>query len=173
MFEWMKTANGYGVWGFTNTVVLLGSLGLAIQLIFFPAKRIPHLNFQLRRERTTGSHPLRINIEIRNYTGQPCVIAFPFATLDKLRPDPTASGDSASRQLEVKFGSTNGAPLTQIDFFIRHGETASTWIPLDPTHTDAEVDAALDNGAVGHFECTLNWLGDNPKRQTLRFRLRK
>ncbi len=172
IFEWMKTANEYGVWGAVSTVILIFSFVLGVKVIFFPKKRVPHLNFRIHQSRGQPSdeYPLKINIEISNRTGEPCLLSHAFAMLKDLKAHATAGGDSSSGQLEIKF-PRHGGGLSEIDYFFRANDVVSTWIPLDPAQTDDEVGNALADGSAGTFECTCTTLGSTLQRHKLRFKI--
>ena len=157
----LRKANEYGIWELLSTLALI----VGLKWLFFKRRKIPHFNIHYERARDTSNYPLKIKIELRNFTGCPCVISFPFVELKTLRADTKARGNSFSKQYEVKFH--NGGAW-HIDTFLRHGEYASTWVPLDPMHTDLEVDAALAKGEAGHIEFTCVWLRDRPIQETVR-----
>jgi hypothetical protein len=200
--SWLKYANELGIWDIISTVVVVGSLLIAFKIFFLPKKRVPHLNFFLIPIRDDSNYPFKILIEIRNYTGEPLLISFPIAVMNgNIRPDPHARGNSSSRELEVKFPAVRSihppepktmmyqvpmfsagqtplpldvqpSNLTEIECLLRHGETVSTLIPIDPTHTDEEVENAMRNGTVGTLECTCTWLGKKVGRHRVKFPLR-
>ncbi|MGD0462528.1 MAG: hypothetical protein ABSB74_08570 [Tepidisphaeraceae bacterium] len=174
MLEWMRSANSYGVWGFLSTLILFISYFTALKVLVLPKRRVPHLNFIFERKRDNNyDWPLRIMVKIRNFTGQPCVITSPYATLVKLRPDSRADRDSPSGQLEVKFDPREGEMLTEIDTLIRHRGEVHTWIPLDPAQRDEEVDAALSEATAGVFECKCVWVGERLRRHSLRVKIQR
>ena len=172
VLSFMKSANDYGLWDSIATAVLLASFLIGVKLVFFPKKRIPHLNIHFEKVRDTTNYPLKICVQIRNYTGRSCVIAFPLVELNGLRADPKARANSSTGEYELKF-SWGGSYLTEIEVFLKHRESTDTWIPIDPTHTDEEVDVALSKGKVGRIKCTCLWVLEEPKHDKLRIPIRR
>jgi len=162
VFAWMIWAEQHGVWGILSTLVLLISALVGFRILFWAKRRVRNLNFFVRRLRDESNYPLKVYVEIRNYTGRSVVISLPYFVYAKLRPDPNARGDSPSREYEVKFPDSGNHTLSEVEYLLRHRESVSTWVPIDPTHTDQEVDAAIDNRSVGKLHCKCTWLQDNP-----------
>jgi len=165
ILEWMRTANQYGLWEFISTLVLLVSSVLGFGIYFWAKRRVRNLNFFFRPVRNQiDGYPLVVNIEIRNFTGRTVVISNPFFRFRSIRPDPNSRCDSPSGDHEIKFPRHAKAPvLDQVEYMLRHGETVGTWAPLDPKHSDKEVNDALAERRVGTMHCTCVWLCDRPK----------
>jgi hypothetical protein len=108
-----------------------------------------------------GTHfPLKLRLEIRNTTGQSVLITSQYFEFSKgLRPHANAKGNPAKNQFEVKFAPPGGANLNQFTVIIHPNQAVSTWIPLDPSHTDAEVQGAIASQACGKWHYTCDWLG--------------
>ncbi|MDY6855692.1 MAG: hypothetical protein SWO11_13490 [Thermodesulfobacteriota bacterium] len=53
----------------------------------------------------------------------------------------------------MKFPYVTQQELKEVDYLIRHGENVSTWIPVDPKHTDQEVDQTIKNRRVATLYC--------------------
>jgi len=49
-----------------------------------------------------------------------------------------------------------------VDSIIRHGENKSVWVPLDPVHSDDELENALKIGKIGSIKAEILWFGDKP-----------
>jgi hypothetical protein len=113
--------------------------------------------------RDTSNYPLKVYLEIRNYTGRSVVISAPYFVFAQLRPDPQARGDSVSGEYEIKFPAPNSTNLTEVEYLLRHGESVSTWVPLDPAHKDEEVEAAIKRRRMGKLHCMCTWLQDKPR----------
>lgn len=160
ILAWMVWAEQHGVWGIVGTL-LLPALGLTV--FFWAKRRVKNLNFFIQRVRDASNYPLRVHVEIRNYTGRSVVISAPFVTYRDLRPDPNARGDSLSGEYEIKFPDLQSKVLSEVEYLLRHRESVSTWVPIDPTHTDKEVDDAIEKRVVGKLHCMCTWLQDKPK----------
>lgn len=84
-----------------------------------------------------------------------------------IRADPKATRDSTSGLIEIKFienaPQQNGVPTLNVDSIIRHGENKQVWVPLDPNHSDQELNAALVTGRIGSLKAEILWFSDKPK----------
>ena len=158
----LKWANDYGIWDLIQTLIIIATFMFGLKLVLFPKKRIRNLNFFTQMKRGHPQYPLIIYIEIRNYTGRTVIISNPFFEYKTLRPDPNARGDLPTSEYEVKFPGPSGLELSEVEVMLRNKEHVQTYVVLDPTHTDSEVQYALRNRKVGSFRCTCTWLGDKP-----------
>ena len=163
MIAWLKWAADYAIWDLLNTIIIFISAVLGFSVIFWTRKRVRNLNFFTHRRRDNSSYPLKVYIEIRNYTGRSVVISSPYYKYGDLRPDPNARGDSPSGDYEMKFPDTTQQELREVDYLIRNGENVSTWIPIDQQHTDQEVDEAIRNRRVAILYCMCTWLEEKPR----------
>jgi hypothetical protein len=171
VLNWMVWADSHGLWDMIGTIVLVVSAAIGFSLVFWGRRRVRNLNFYVRRFRDNTNYPLKAYLEIRNYTGRSVVITMPYFVYGQLAPDPNAHGDTPSKEYEIKFpGPTNGL-LSEVEYLLRHRENVSTWIPIDPRHTDAEVDSAIERQQVGKLSCMCTWLQDKPKVHKLVRRL--
>ena len=160
----LKWTNDHGLWDFVQTLIILIGFVLGLKIIFFPKKRIRNLNYftQLRR----NQHPqyaLIIYLEIRNYTGRSVVISSPYFKFKSIRPDPNARGDKPEGDYEIKFPNMQNDMLAEVEYLIRNKEHVHTFIPLDPAHSDAEVENALNNRQVGTIDCICTLLEEKPR----------
>lgn len=160
--EW---SDSHGIWDLTSVVILLISAIAGFALVLVAKRRVRNLNFFFRPRRDwVPNYSSVIQVEIRNFTGRTVVISNPYFRHAKLRPDGEARGDSASGDYEIKFPRHLGArELDQVEFMLRHGETVSTWVPIDPDHSDEEVATAMRRSRAGKIRCTCTWLFDQPK----------
>jgi hypothetical protein len=70
VFAWMLWADQHGVWGIVSTIVLLVSAAIGFTVLFWAKRRVRNLNFFVRRLRDQSNYPLKVYVEIRNYTGR-------------------------------------------------------------------------------------------------------
>ncbi len=167
MWDWtcslwkrMEWADQHGIWDLLSLFVLVVTASIGIKLLLLPKRRVTHLNvFAKTTPRTEGRYPLRVHVEIRNFTQKAVVISVHPFKMQGLRPDPDGRGHSESGEVEVKFPAKPGDGLSEIDYFLRHGESVATWIPIDPSHSDEEVACALRNCTVGLLTLTCTWFG--------------
>ncbi len=147
IFAWMLWAAQHGVWDMISTIVLVGGAFVGFKVLFWAKRRGRNLNFFISRLRDDFNYPLKVCVEIRNYTGRNVVISAPYFVYARLRADPNARGDSPFGEFEIKFPDPVSKNLTEVEYLLRHRENVSTWLPIDPAHTDDEVDAAIKQGA--------------------------
>jgi len=163
LFAMMRWAAEHGLWDMLSAIILLISAVAGFAVLFWIKRRVRNLNFFTRRLRDNSNYPLKVYVEIRNYTGTSVVISSPYFKFGKLRPDPNARGDSFSQEYEIKFPDPSNQMLTEVEYLLRHRENVSTWVPIDPTHTDQEVDDAIKHHTVGTLHCMCTWLQEKPK----------
>jgi hypothetical protein len=138
----------------------------AIQKLSPTNSAVENLNFFVSKYRDAGAnYPLKIRMEIRNFTGRSVVLTSRYFRFKSLRPDKEARGDIPSGRFEVKFPDATKARLDEVEYLLRNRETVRTWIPIDPGHTDEEVDAAISGNSVGEFLFTCTWLGEEVSTQ--------
>jgi hypothetical protein len=150
----MYWADQHGLWGLVSTLVLVVSAAVGFSVLFWGKGRVRNLNFFVRRLRDGSNYPLKVYI-----------------VNSKLRPDPNARGESPSGEYEVKFPDPASQTLSEVEYLLRHGESVSTWVPIDPSHTDAEVDQAIASHGVGKLRCMCTWLLEKPKVHKLTRRI--
>lgn len=171
MIECLKFLNNIGLWEMLSCLSLVVGLIGTTWYVFIKKKGIHRLNIHVNKSRRSGTnYTSLINIEFRNFTGKSVVICNPYFKYKGLNRDPAGHQDAYSDRTEVKFSGSPGNGLTKIDIFLRHGENASTWVPIDPKHSDEEIQAALDKKRVGrlYFECV--WIEDKPKIDKISYR---
>ena len=172
MFEVLKNANDHGIWDMISVLVLIPSFFLAIYLLFLPRRRVPNLNFHITSTRDDSNYPLRINIEIRNLTGRAVVISHPsFKFAGILRGHPQAHRHTETGEYEIKFAGQQPQQLTEIECLLRHTENTQTWVPVDPEHTDEQVNQAIQSMRAGMLICTCTWFQEKPKSHKLKTKL--
>jgi hypothetical protein len=152
-----------------STLVIVASAVTGFKLLFWTKRRIANLNFFVSSQRDASAYPLKVLVEIRNYTGSAVVIfAKHYVYKGGLRRDPNARGDTATGEHELKFPERTGVILQEVEYLLRHRESVCTWVPIDPTHTDQEVDAALKHKNVAELHLTCTWLREKPTVDKLR-----
>lgn len=155
--------NNIGFWELLNFILVISGI-IAGSIYFSRRQRIPMFNIFTHHSTRAGSnYTSLINIEFRNYVGCSLVVCNPYFKYKDLRPDSAARRDSLSGETEVKFQGKNGGGLTEIEVFIPHKENVATWVPIDPTHTQGEINTALDKKRVGILYFTCIWIKEKPK----------
>jgi hypothetical protein len=137
----MEWAIKHGIWEIVTAIAAVVGLSIGIKIVFWSRRRVRNLNFFTRPIRDGSNYPLKVYVEIRNYTGCSVVLSVPYFVFARLRPDPNARGHSSSGEIEVKFPGLTNNNLTEVEYLLRHRDNVSTWVPIDPAHTDAEVAA--------------------------------
>lgn len=168
IFDALEWAHKHGVW---EILIIVG--GLSIWTKLFPRRRIRNLNFYMREMRNEDAQfPLSIYLEIRNYTGRTVILSNPSIRLDRdLRAPPQAHGDSPSGDLEIKFPDPNRQLYSEVEFLLRNKETVHPILPLDPGHSDIDVQTALKQKRVGRLTVTCTWMQETPQVEIYRRRL--
>jgi hypothetical protein len=164
IFDALEWAHNHGVW---EIIIIVG--GLSIWAKLFPRRRIRNLNLYMRpvRQDAQAQFPLVIYLGIRNYTGRTVVLSNPFIRFDRdLRAPPEAHGDSPSGDIEIKFPDQNREVYSEVEFLLRNKDNVNTIIPLDPTHSDAEVQTALNRKRLGRLTVTCTWIQEKPQIET-------
>jgi hypothetical protein len=149
MSSFFKFMAEYGIWEIIELLIVLFG-GLAALFYLFPRRSIQ--NFYISATRGVANPPYTkvIHIEMRNLTNEPLyVLSQGFRFGNAIHASPNAAIDHATQTCEVKFPGPNPNLLTEIDTLVRHGQPVSTWVPVDPTHADADIDAALQNRSLG------------------------
>jgi hypothetical protein len=116
--------------------------------------------FALSAQRGGMHFPLKLWIEIRNTTSLSVLVTskhFEIGTV--LRPHVNAKGNPAQNQYEIKFAAPGSSNLNQFQVLIHPNQSTSTWMPLDPSHTDAEVRSAINSASCGKWHYSCDWLG--------------
>jgi hypothetical protein len=144
--------------------------------IFVPRRRVPGLNVYVTSERTpadraTGERfPLRLKMEIRNFSGAPVLIRRAAFTFQSLRPHPQCHMHSETKECEVKFPGRIPNELCEPDCYLRQGGCVMTWIGLDTTHTDQEIQEALQANRIGVLRCSIVHLREKAQLYELKTR---
>ena len=160
-----------GAWLFA---ILTGTLcyiviriGERLLFLIRTRRRVRHLNVNCSIQRDQSNYPCKLWIDFRNWTNMTLLMKIEGYKLAKnIRPDPKATQASSPDLLEIKFienaPQQNAQPTLNVDSIIRHGENKSVWVPLDPSHSDDELENALKIGKIGSIKAEILWFGDKP-----------
>jgi hypothetical protein len=142
MVEW-------GIWEMIAVVIALLPATIILWYIF-PRKSIKNYYIQAIRDVINPAYPKVVRISFTNHTNEPMyILSEGFRFTGNLHPSPNGAHDAATGVYEVKFEGRINNLLSEIDTLIRPGQIISTWVPVEPGHTDAEIDAAINNLSVG------------------------
>ncbi len=120
------------------------------------------LTFAISVNRDNTGFPLKLTIDLRNSTNLPVLVTSRFFRADKdLRAAGNARGNLARQEYEIKFSPPGGNILAQFTTLIHPNGRTSTWMPLDPAHTEQEVRGAIQAASSGDWHYTCDWLGGN------------
>jgi len=110
-----------------------------------------------------GTHfPLKLWTDIRNTTGFSVLVTSEYFEIGtKLRAHVSAKGNPAQNRYDIKFAAPGTTTLKQFQVLIHPNQSTTTWMPLDPTLTDAEVRSATTSAACGKWHYSCDWLGPN------------
>src|SRR5689334_16028160 len=107
-------------------------------------RRIRFLNVNCLILRDDSNYPCKLCIQFKNWTNQTVLVRLEgFELGGGIRPDKNADRDSTSGLIEVKFienaSQQPGLLLLNIDAIIRHAETKTVWVPLDPDQAQSDL----------------------------------
>jgi hypothetical protein len=139
-------------WGIWEIIGLLSTLIPTSLVLFylFPRKSIENLYIHVERSAANPPYTKVVRIELRNLTNEPLyVLSQGFRFGNVIHASPHAVMDHATQTCEVKFPGPQPDSLTEIDTLVRHGQPVSTWVPVDPNHADADIDAAIQGRSLG------------------------
>jgi hypothetical protein len=139
-------------WGLWDILGLLGAIipTLAVVVYLFPRRAMRNFYIDSKRESANVPYSKVIRIEMRNHTNEPLyVVSEGFVFGSVIRASPEAAKHAVKQVYEIKFQGGEPDSLTEIDALLRPRETASTWVPVDPSQDDEDIDAAIRNRAVG------------------------
>ncbi len=166
----LKFLNEIGLWEILSCLFVLFGAITAWWYFFFRKRYIHRLNVHTNKSRREGiNYTSLINIEFRNFTGKSVVICNPYFKYKDLKRDRAGHRDSYSDRTEVKFLGMESKSLTEVDIFLRHKDRTETWVPVDPSHADEEIQLALDKKRVGvlYFDCI--WIEERPQIDRVRY----
>jgi len=162
--SFLQMTNEYGIWSIAQFLIIAVSFFIGLKLIYFPRRRIKNLNFNIQFVRNSRhAFPSYIQLEFRNYTGRSVVLSSPFFRYRQLQPPTDARGDTLSGEYEIKFPSAAGKDMTEVEYLLRNKESVHTIIPIDPTHSEEEVNAMHKRRRIGTLTVMCTWLQDRPK----------
>lgn len=148
MAFWQFMAN----WGIWDIIGLIAAVIPTVMVLcyIFPRKAITNLYIDTERTSINQGYPKVVRIKFRNHTNEPLYVlseGFRFGSV--IRRSPNAAQNAATAVCEVKFEGWQQGILTEIDTLVRPGQEVSTWVPVDPTHPDQEIDSAIESHSVG------------------------
>jgi hypothetical protein len=175
----------YNIWAWLFAI-LSGTIcyyvirvGEWLSFIVRARRRIRHLNVNCFMAQDNTHFPCKLWIEFKNWTNRTILLKIEgFKTGKGILPAPNADRDSTSGLLEVKFieQSPQGGqiPVTMnVDAIIRHGEERRVWIPLDPSQSQQDLQAALQAGRIGTLKAELLWFDERPRLARYRPKIRR
>ncbi len=147
--DFFKFMAQWDIWG------IIGILITAIPSVFliaylFPRRRIKNFYIDTKRGVANQSYPKVVFARLTNHTNQPLyIISEGFEFGSSVRPSPNGAKDATTGVYEIKFEGRVDNILSEIDTLIRPNQIINTWIPVDPSHSDREIDEALDKREIG------------------------
>ncbi len=170
----------FDFWSFLSLLMLiLGSVAGYLKF-YRPRKSIRNFIVNFHYERAPGwNFPLRITIAFANHTGRNVHIASASFKCKDLRPDPKAMGDTYTGKMPMKFpkevtmsDGTKQILLQEFEYYLKIDESTGSYAPIDPDHTDEEVEQAFMRGKVGTFDCYVTLLSRDHKPLVHRLRIK-
>lgn len=147
--EFFKFMADWDIWGIVGILITIVPSIFLIGYLF-PWRRINNLYIDVKRGSINAGYPKVILVTLTNHTNQPLYIVsegFRFGSF--IRPSPNGAKDATTGVYEIKFEGRAVMILSEIDTLVRPNQIISTWIPVDPSHSDQEIDAALNKKVIG------------------------
>ena len=149
MIAFWKFMADWGMWD------IIGLIAAAIPTVMvlcyiFPRKAITNLYIDTERDSINQGYPKVVRIKFRNHTNDPLyVLSEGFTFGSTIRRSPNAAQNAVTAVCEVKFEGRQQGLLSEIDTLVRPSQEVSTWVPVDPAHSEQEIDIAIENRSVG------------------------
>lgn len=170
----------YDFWSIVSLFILIFGSVAGYWKFYRPRKSIRNLIVKFHYERAPGwNFPLRITVAFANHTGKNIHIASATFKCEGLRPDRNAMGDTYTGKMPLKFPKEvtleNGKKeilLQEFEFYLKVDESTGSYAPIDPNHTDDEIEEAFRSGKVGTFDCYVTLLSRDHKPLVHRLRIK-
>ena len=163
MFEFMAH---WGIWDILS-LILTFVPSLLILIYLFPRKRIDNLYIDTKIRCINQTYSKVISVELRNHTNEPLyILSQGFVFGSSIRPSPHGAKDAATGVYEIKFMGRESNILSEIDTIVRPNQIVTTWIPVDPEHTDKSINEALQNHSVGNLRLKIQKISNRPHPMT-------
>lgn len=170
----------HDVFSFISLCILAAGATAGYFRFFAPRKSIKNFLIKFDYEKAEGwNFPLRIRILFTNHTGQNVYITSASFKCENLRPAPNANVDTHTKKMPIKFPREVLRPdgsrevlLHDFEYFIRVDETVGSYAPINPEHTDEEIENAFRLGKVGTFNCYVTLLSRRDKPTVYRLKLK-
>ena len=178
--DFLILAAKYDSWSLLSLIILILGSVAGYWKFYRPRKSIRNLIVKFHYERAPGwNFPLRITVVFANHTGKNIHIASATFKCDDLRPDPNAMGDTHTGKMPLKFPkevtSENGTKhslLQEFEYYLKVDESTGSYAPIDPNHTNDEVEDAFRRGKTGTFDCYVTLLSRDHKPLVHRLRIK-
>lgn len=139
----------WAIWDIVGLVITLFPVIFLI-IYLFPRKQIKNLYIDTKLSSANPPYNKVILIELRNHTNTPIYLlseGFKFGS--QIKPSPFGAKDVNTGTYEIKFEGRKEGSLTEIDTLIRPNQTISTWVPLDNTESDQDIEVAIKSKSIG------------------------
>ncbi len=147
--EFLKCMAYWGIWDVIG-LVAAAAPSILVLCYLYPRKSITNFYIDTRRDSINPSFPKVVRIVFRNLTNEPIYIlseGFEFGSI--ITASPNAAKNAATNRCEVKFEGRQQNLLSEIDALVRSGQEVSTWVPVNPTYSDQDIDSTLQSRRVG------------------------
>ena len=161
-------------WGLWDIIGLLAVIAPTLIVIcyLFPRKSITNFYIDTVKDYINKDYPKVIRIKLRNHTNEPIyVLSEGFQFGNVIAASPYAAKDVTTGVCEVKFVGRQPGDLSEIDTIVRPNEEVSTWVPVDPSHSDQDIDSALKERQVGKLRLKCQRVSDR-RHSPVRLRVR-
>ena len=173
-----RSLAAYDLWSFASLILLI--LGSVVGYLKFyrPHKRINNFLVWFHCERAEGwNFPLRVLVQFTNHTGNSIHISSASFKCKTLRPDPDSSVDSSTGKIPLKFPKSlilkgkEEVVLADFEYDLKVDDVVHSYAPIDPMHTNEEVEQAFREGKVGTLHCYVTLLPRDRKPTVYRLKV--
>jgi hypothetical protein len=153
--EWVQTA-----------LAVLRVIPPAYQWVqeWFPLSDFDHIRFRTwLRQEPTANITLKLYVESANDRSSPVVLSsasFIFKEPSVFRHDAHVSKDTASGRYHCKFKTEKGDAHLEFSYLLRPGATTTSYIGLDPAHSEGDIQNMLGRKKFGYFYVYVTWWTD-------------
>lgn len=170
--KWLKELNDIGFWNIISTIILISGSIIGLFLIHRRHKKFADINIYITWKRDENNRfPLVIHFEIRNFSHKILVLSSAKFKFDKLIPGKYAHCDTISQEYEIKFRHKGTDIREEIITLLKHGDIATTYVPLEEYQTDEDLYKLSNDRRMGFLFLTITFIEKKPKVRFLKIKL--
>ena len=143
----------------------------------FSLKSMDRIRFRTQlRPDPMATVKLKLYVEITNDRSSPVVLSSAYFTFNEpsaFRHDPHIPGDTVSSRYHSKFLNDEGNAHSEFSYLLRPGKSTTSYISLDPSHAENDIQNMLNHRKLGIFNVYITWWTDReaPKARLVKVEL--